>query len=219
MKICPNCRIQTGCVGDICPICQNGLEGDSEAEYYWPPAQKLKKQSLFYKIQLLVVLVGVVISLGLDFLMDLRGELHWGLIVAVWGIAMELVLHRILKRWFIIPQVIGRVIINCIILILLTAWYAKFWELAVVYIIPIIVIGALITNFILALIDKTENAMVYLLCSVAGGIIPFIGMLIVRGKSPILWSVCIMLSGIFVIGIAIFKGGKMLQEIRKRTNI
>ena len=78
MKICPNCRIQVGGENDICPICQNGLEGDSETEYYWPPAKKLKKQSMFYKIQLLVVLVGVVVSLGLDFLMDLRGEQRRG---------------------------------------------------------------------------------------------------------------------------------------------
>lgn len=219
MRICPKCHIQVGGANEVCPICQNGLEGEATQENYWPPSSSLKKKSLFYKIQLLVVLVAVVVSLGLDFLLDLRGNLHWGGIVAIWGIASELVVYRIMKRWFIIPQVIARIIINVVILTLITAWYAGFWELAVVYIIPIIVLVALVTNFVLAMIDKQENAMVYLLCSILGGILPFVGMVVIRGKAPLLWNISIMLSVISVIGIAIFKSGKMLQEIRKRTNI
>lgn len=219
MKICPKCHIQVGGVSEVCPICQNGLEGESKQEYYWPPAKKLKTKSIFYKIQLLVVLTAVVITLGLDFLLDLRGTLHWSVIVALWGISAELVIYRSMKRWFIIPQLISRLIISAVILILITAKYANFWELAIAYIIPIIVLVALVTNFVLSMVDKKENAMVYLLCSVLGGILPCIGMLITRGKAPLLWNISIMLSVISVIGIAIFKGGKMLQEIRKRTNI
>lgn len=219
MNICPKCNIRVGGVADVCPICQHGLDGENDNEYYWPPAGKLKKQSLFYKIQLLVVLVSIVICLGLDYLFDLYGSLHWSVIVAIWGIAFELILKRVLKRYFIIPQVFGRVILSLIIVLLITAAFAGFWELAIAYIVPITVIVALVTNFVLALVDKSGNAMVYLICSVLGGIIPFIGIMIVRGKAPFFWSICVMTSVVFVIGIAIFKGSKLTQEIRKRTNI
>lgn len=219
MNICPKCHIKVGVMDDICPICQNGLEGEESGIAHWPIAQDLKKKSILLKIQLLVVLVSVVICLGLDFLMDIYKVLHWSLIVALWGISAELVLYRIIKRSFIVPKVIGNTTITAVVLLLITAWYAGFWNLAVFYIIPCIVLAALIFNFILALIDKTENAMVYLLCSVLGGSIPVIGLIIRDGKAPVLWSICIMASVVSVIGIAVFKGGKMLQEIRKRTNI
>lgn len=219
MRGCPKCHIQVGGNFDICPICQNGLEGEEEGQNYWPPVTALKKRSMFYKIQLLVVLVMVVVALGLDFLMDLYGSLHWSLIAALWGISIEYLINRIIKRSFIVPQVISRIIISAVILVLITAWYASFWNIAVIYIVPIIVMVALVANFILSLADKNENAMVYLLCSVLGGCLPVIGMLIINRKAPVLWSVCIMLSVVSVIGIAIFRGGKMLQEIRKRTSI
>lgn len=219
MKICPKCNIKVGGITDICPICQNGLEGESNNEYYWPPEIKLKKASLFYKIQLLVVLVSVVICLGLDYLFELHGKLHWGMIVAIWGIAFELILRRLIKRFFILSQVIGRIIISIILLILITARFAGFWYIATAYIVPIIILVALVTFFVLALVDKGENAMVYLLCSILGGIVPFIGILLIERKTPFFWSICVMTSMVVVIGIAIFRGRKMLLEIRKRTNI
>ena len=218
MKICPKCHIQAGVISDICPVCQNGLEGEGEYSL-WPSSTNLKKKSLFYKIQLLVILVGVVICLGLDLLIDLHGKLHWSLIVALWGISFELVLRRIIKRSFIVSKVIGNTIITTVVLLLLTAWYAGFWNLAVYILVPSIVLAALTFNFVMALIDKSDNAMVYLLCSILGGSIPVIGLIIKDGKAPILWNICIMASVVSIIGIAVFKSGKMLQEIRKRTNI
>jgi len=219
MKICPKCNISVGGKHEICPICQNGLEGEVEGTYYWPPLSYLKKQSLFYKLQLLIVLILVVVSLGLDFLIELHGSLHWSVIVAIWGISLEIFIKKAFNGSLNVAKVVSRLIITGVILLLITAWYANFWYIAVTYIVPGIVIGALITNFVLALIDKKENAMVYLLVSVLGGCIPVIGMLIINRRAPILWSICIMLSVVSVISIAVFKGGKMLQEIRKRTNI
>ena len=220
MKICPSCHMKVGGYAEVCPICQNGLEGEEEMEYYWPPAEKLKSRSVLYKVQLFVVLVGVVVSLGLDFMIGLNGVLHWSLIVALWGIGTEYTAYRLFKKGAIVPKVITLGLIVYTVFLLLTAAYGGFLQYTVEFIIPIIVLAALTANFVLALADKSENAMIYLVCSILAGLIPYVGLLISRrGQAPVLWSVCTMVSVVTVIGIAIFKGRKMLHEISKRTRI
>jgi len=218
MKICPKCHISVGGQMELCPICQNGLEGEKEANHYWPPEEKLKKQSVAYKIQLLAVFSAVVISMGLDFLLGLNGSLHWSIIVAIWGIIGEYTAKRLMKKNIVLPRIFSRVICGIIIMLLITAWYVGFWELAITILVPAIVIVALISNFVLALVDRKENSMFYLLGNVAGGVIPAVILLIIKGEAPVLWSVCMMLSVVSVLYMAIFKGKKLGSEIQKRTN-
>lgn len=220
MKMCPSCRLKVGGNADVCPICQNDLEGEETTEVFWPMADSLKAKSLLYKIQLFVVLVGVAICLGLDWMMEIHGPLHWSLIVALWGIGTEYTAFRLFKKNCIIPKVITVGLITYTIFLLATAWYVGILNYTVEIIIPIIVLAGLAANFVLALVDKSENALVYLMCSICAGLIPYIGMLIKRrGHAPILWSVCTLVSVVTVIGIAVFKGGKLWSELKKRTNI
>lgn len=220
MKMCPSCHLKVGGQADVCPICQNDLDGEENQELYWPMAGNLKAKSILYKIQLFVVLVAVVVCLGLDFMIDLHGKLHWSLLVALWGLGSEYTVARLFMKNVIIPKVITIGLVTYTILLLITSWYVGIIDYTVEIIIPIIVLAALVANFVLALVDKSENALVYLICSILAGLVPYLGLLIKRrGHAPVLWSVCIMVSLVTVIGIAVFKGGKMLTELRKRTNI
>lgn len=220
MKMCPSCRLQVGGHADVCPICQNDLEGEETEELYWPMADSLKAKSILYKVQLFIVLVAVAVCLGLDFMIDLHGRLHWSLLVALWGIGSEYTAFRLFKKNMIVPKVITIGLVTYTIFLLISAWYMGIINYTVEIIIPIIVLAALTANFVLALVDKSENALVYLICSILAGLVPYLGMLIRRkGHAPVMWSVCIMVSIVTVIGIAVFKGGKMLSELRKRTNI
>ena len=77
MRKCPYCKIEVG--GDLlkCPLCQSKLMGSvtsetENEEAYYPRLEAQKKRSLYYKIQLFIVWVILIVGIGLDFMFGLR---------------------------------------------------------------------------------------------------------------------------------------------------
>ena len=218
MKKCMNCKIYVGGEGDRCPVCQGALMGDP-SPYGWPKMNRLRRQSRFYKLQLFIVLVLAFVSIALDLLLDVNTGKHWSIPVVVWAIMIELLIRHFIKKSVVPAAVVTETGVNVCIFLILTAWYMGFLPPIVDYVVPIIISGLLVTNLVLTIIDKKGNALVYFLINLLVGIIPYVIIRIVSQSVPVPWTVCIMICSIYIIGISVFRGSVVLNEIQKRMSL
>ncbi len=213
-----HCNINVGGEMNQCPICQNALTGDS-TPYNWPPMKKLRLQSFFFKLQLFIVLALTSVSLALDFLMDINIGPHWSVPVLVWAVTLELLIRHFIKKSVSAAAIVTDAVLHFCALILLTGWYMGFYEPVVNLVVPIALSGLLITNLILAFTDKKGNSMVYLLVNIILGIVPYLILFIKRSEIPLSYIICLMISVVTFIGICVFRGRAVLNEVEKRMNI
>ncbi len=218
MKKCVSCNIYVSGEGRQCPICQNGLTGEG-TPYNWPSIRKLRLQSIFYRIQLFVVLALTFVSLVLDFLLDVNTGMHWSLSVALWAISLEWLIRYFIKKNVVIAAIITYTAIHISLLLILTGWYMGFLMPVVKYVVPIVVSVLLIVNLILSLLDKHGNALIYLLANIIIAIVPYVPLYISKVEVPLLWTICLMISVITFIGICVFRGRSVLNEIEKRMSL
>lgn len=219
MKKCLNCNIEVGGHVDTCPLCQNLLTDGVETPDNWPPLVKLKKQAFFYKLQLFLVLVAMVICLSLDFLMDINRGKHWSLIVSLTLFTAEVIVWRFIKKSVVVAKIISISILHIAMLLVLTGWYYNFLHPIAYVVIPIMISAALIANFVFSLIDNNDNALVYLLGNIVVGILSYVVLAFSHRSRTLPWTICLMISVVTFIGIAVFKGGKVMIEIQKRMHV
>lgn len=202
---------------DTCPLCQNSLTGDS-TRLNWPSPRKLKTQALIYKIQLFIVLATIAVGLSLDFLLELNNGRHYSIIIALWLIVFEWDLSRNIKRLFVISRTVSITVAHICLLLLLTGWYFDFYDIMAFMIVPILLGTILIANLIFSMADTTDNAMVYLLGNILVVIVVYSYMKAGHTNAGLVWDICLMESVVALIGIIIFKGRKVSNEVRKRMN-
>lgn len=217
MKKCLNCNIEIGGRTDTCPLCQNSLTGEASRDN-WPLPKKLKAQAFLYKLQLFIALAAIAVGLSLDFLLELNKGTHYSIIISLWLIIFEIDLSRNIKRLFVITRTISISALHVCILLLITAWYFGFFDLTAYLLVPIILGTVLIANLIFSLIDTTENALVYLLSTILIIVLSYAFMKARHIDNGLTWDICLMSSVVSLIGIIIFKGHKVLNEVRKRVN-
>lgn len=217
MRKCLNCNIEIGGRYDTCPLCQNSLTGEATQDN-WPTPKKLKTQALLYKLQLFLALAAIAVGLFLDFLLELNDGRHYSIIIALWLIIFELDLSRNIKRLFVITRTLSISVLHICILLLITAWYYGFFDITAFMVIPILLGSILLTNLVFSLIDTTENALVYLLSTILI-IVVIYGIMRARHiNTGLTWDICLMTCVVSLIGIIIFKGRKVSNEVRKRIN-
>ena len=222
MKNCPYCKIEVGGNLKKCPLCQSRLNGEAERPYF-PQQTTLKIQSFFYKLQLFIVWSMVILSLGLDFLFNLKVwptlDIHWSLIVAMWLIVFEFGIMRLFKKGISSSRIMTLFVFIVMVMLGITAYYVGFFPLVTDWVAPIVVMGTLIANFVLAMLDKNGNAMVYLLTNLVVGILPYIVFYFMERDCPIAWIVCLLISVILFVGAIIFKGREVAGEIQRRLSV
>lgn len=74
-------------------------------------------------------------------------------------------------------------------------------------------------SFVLALLDKNGNTMVYLLWGLFMGIVPSVICYFVSDKMPIAWGICLMVSVILFAGSIIFRGRAVAAEFQRRLHL
>ncbi|MCR5768486.1 MAG: hypothetical protein K6G45_08360 [Lachnospiraceae bacterium] len=222
MKTCPYCKIEVGGIAEKCPLCQSRLSGEAENAYY-PVHEEYRLRLLLYKIQRFVVLSIVIVGLGLDFLFGLRFNafpvLHWSLILAMWLLIPEFLIIRQFRPGTGSARKVTMMVVLGIIMLVITAHYFDFLWLAWEWMVPIILSGMVIANFVLALFDKRGNTMAYLLTGLVFGLIPCIVIYFKFKKMPPAWMICTIISVILFAGTVIFKGRAMLKELQRRFNV
>lgn len=222
MKNCPYCKIEVGGNLKKCPLCQSKLNGVGEQAYF-PMQTTLKIQSFFYKIQLFIVWIVVIWSLGLDFLLHVKVwptvDIHWSLIVSMWLIVFEFGIIRLFKRGISSARIMTLFVFIVLIVMMITAYYVGYLRFVLDWVAPVVVMGTLIANFVLAMIDKNGNAMVYLLTNLVVGVLPYIVFYFAERDCPMTWIVCLMVSVILFVGAIIFKGREVVGEIQRRLYV
>lgn len=220
MRNCPYCKIEVGGTSTKCPFCQSALSGQAEVDF-WPSPNNLHTQSVLYKLQLFLVLSGMIIGLALDFLLEKNTGLHWSLLLAMWLLAAEFGLFRLFKKSFSLARIITLFVLTLAVLLSITSYFAGayYWGLMMKYVIPLMIIGTMIVNFVITIVDDISNAMVYLLCNILIGIVPYIVMMIMGKNITHLWIICLIVSVITFLGACIFRGRSVVGELQKRFNM
>ncbi len=222
MRNCPYCKIEVG--GDLkkCPLCQSRLMGEPE-EKYFPTQTILKFQSFFYKLQLFIVWIIIIAALGLDFTFGLPlgpfGGFHWSLLVLMWLLAFESSIIRLFKKGMDAARVLSIVVVIVMIMLCITAYYFGWLQFVLYWVLPIVVMGTMIANFVFSMIDKSGNAMAYLLTNVLIGIVPYAVFYFLKKNCPVEWIICLMVSFILFVGAIIFRGREVVNEIQRRLSV
>lgn len=220
MKTCPNCKIRVGGSPEYCPLCQSQLLGEGEPARYPHVEPELRRYSLAYKIIAFVLLTITIICMAVDFLV-LDSAMHWSLPVLI-GVAGTLILLRtLMKRRRNAPKLLFQTLILVSAVLLLCDVVTGWHRFSIDLIIPVMCTVALVLNFIFAFVNRrfTENSLVYLLLNIVIGVLPYVALLIGPSHTPGLWLICLIVSIITFLGLAIFKARDLWAELQKRLHL
>lgn len=220
MKTCPNCKIRVGGSPEYCPLCQSQLLGEGESARYPHVEPELRRYSLAYKIIAFVLLTITIICMAVDFLV-LDSAMHWSLPVLI-GVAGTLILLRtLMKRRRNAPKLLFQTLILVSAVLLLCDVVTGWHRFSIDLIIPVMCTVALVLNFIFAFVNRrfTENSLVYLLLNIVIGVLPYVVLLISPSHTPGLWLICLIVSIITFLGLAIFKARDLWAELQKRLHL
>ena len=158
----------------------------------------------------------MVVALFIDHIFKVGDIRHWSLIIVLFVIMVEGFIKRISVKHMNPAGWISNIALISIILIGVCAYMGGRLEAAVTLIIPIILTAILIPNLILCLIDRTENALVYMLINIFLCVIVPLGMYSKHLAINIPWAVSFLAAVIALLYLLIFNGRKALIEIQKR---
>lgn len=220
MKKCKYCKIEVGSDVKKCPFCQSKLAGEDE-ERYFPRPTSLKITSFFYKLQMFIVCAIIVGSLGVEFILNIHPikGMYASVILAVWLLAFEFVIIKLFKNRNNPSRIVTLFALVFSLLLFASSYYIGHYKIIGYVVIPIIVMGTLIGNFVLSMSDKQSNGLVYLLFNVLAGTVPYVIIYTAGKKISFWWAISLLLSVILFIGTVIFKGRKVFSEIQKRLNM
>lgn len=220
MKTCKHCKITVGGEANICPLCQTKLKGEND-EPYFPYKWKPKQIPLAIKILIFLLLSACVVFLILDLTYSLFDNFHPSIMTLVWIICILITTKHYIKNHRSIPKMIFGAMVLASLLTYITGKVYGFEWLAIDYIIPIWCCLTLIVNFVFCLIKAVfaESALIFMLLNIIVGIISYITILINNDDVPVSWMICLLLSIITFIGIAVFKGKTVFYEIQKRMHL
>ena len=228
MNTCPHCHIQVGGDARYCPLCQNRLPGSAGEPYFPATAPRIHRASLLYKIVAFVLSALVVVGGAFDFLLlEETPHRHFSVLMAVWAVALLRVLRAVLRRRFNGPRQIFNLLLLVSALLVFTDWFNGYTGYSLDLVVPILCCVALACNFIFAFLHSnfTANALVYLLMNIGIGVLPYI-LLFFRidydGKldaHSIPWAICLILSIITFLGLVIFRGRDLKNELVKRLHM
>ncbi len=219
MKYCGKCKVTVKSGTARCPLCQNNLEGEAEAEAYPVLPTLYKQYALFFKLLILATVSAGVISVAINLILPQTG--YWSLF-AVLGIAcFWITLAVVYRRKNNIPHIItNQVMVLSVFSVgwdYLTGW--RGWSLD--YVIPLTCVGAMV---VLAVVAKVMHLpagdyIAALFVDIAFGIVPIVFYLLGMINVAIPSILCIALSLISLVGLILFEGKSMRLELIKRLHM
>ena len=228
MNTCPHCHIQVGGDARYCPLCQNRLSGPAGEPYFPATAPRIHRASLLYKIVAFVLSALIVVAGAFDFLlMEDTPHRHFSILMAVWAVAVLRVVRAVLRRRFNGPRQIFNLLLLVSALLVFTDWFNGYTGYSLDLVVPILCCTALVCNFIFAFLRSrfTANALVYLLMNIGIGVLPYILLFFRIDYSGRLdahslpWVICLIISVITFLGLVIFRGRALKNEIVKRLHM
>lgn len=222
MQYCNHCKVHIKDNKDKCVLCGNTLpieDIEDMENSTFPHIPPFYESNIAMKIIIFISISAIVISFAINMIFP--APINWPLLV-VFGLASIWIgLFVILRKRYHIPK---KIIIQVIILSLLSVFWD--WEIgwrgwSTTYVIPIIIVSAMILMYVTAKILKlsTRDYITYLLIDGFFGIVPVLFIVFdwVNVIYPSIISVAV--SAISIAAIFIFQGEEIRSELNKRMHI
>ena len=100
MKFCPHCKINIGGNLEKCPLCQNLLTGEGEADYCPKIEIKTKTRHTVFRFILFGVIATIIINLALDYLFIEAEHPSWSPLVLAWLLVSGWITEFILRKHY-----------------------------------------------------------------------------------------------------------------------
>ncbi|TJX15906.1 hypothetical protein E9840_01760 [Tissierella creatinini] len=222
MRYCNHCKVYIKDNTNKCILCGNTLPIEYKQNIESPTFPYIP---LFYeshmpiKILSFISISAIVISFAIN--MIFRSDVNWPLLVMLGLVSVWIGLYVIIKKRYHIPK---KIITQVIIISLLSVfwdWKTGWRGWSTTYVIPIIIVSAMIIMYITAKVLKlsTRDYITYFLIAGILGIVPVIFILF-HWVSIIYPSIIsISVSIISISAIFIFKGDEIRLELDKRMHI
>ena len=162
---------------------------------------------------------------------SLSDELPQSYVLAAGGVVDTVYLSErsraVLRRRFNGPRQIFKLLLLVSALLVFTDWFNGYTGYSLDLVVPILCCVALVCNFIFAFLRSrfTANALVYLLMNIGIGVLPYILLFFRIDYSGRLdahslpWVICLIVSVITFLGLVIFRGRALKNEIVKRLHM
>ena len=221
MKFCEKCKVDVVGTRIYCPLCQNELTllNETAPGLYPVLGPPEYKYNLILRLVAFVSIIGSLISIVLNI--TLFPEIWWSMylivtLICTWvSLLMAISKHKNILKYLLYQTVI--IILFSILLDFLIGWHG--WSIT--FVVPIMFTLAMVVMYSLSklLHLHTGDYMIYLLMDALFGIIPiiFVGSDIVQIDIPSL--ICIVTSLASVVGLIIFEGSNMYQELKRRLHV
>ena len=226
MKKCPNCKVKFKTNRLSCPFCHKILEdipGDNNYQEYPKYQQEITPKRIPLKICIFLSLIAIFVTILINFLtLNKENPKYWFAIV-IGGLIFLWILVgvTIISKNNIALKIILQAITIGLLLYAIEINTDIKGGWSVIYVIPFIIIGIILSTSILTLsIPKKANSYIlYLFTICLIGIVPFIICLVCK-LNP-LWPslACLSLSGFTIIGIFLFGYKIFKEEINKKLHM
>lgn len=219
MKYCEKCRVNVAGDREECPLCQSPINGESTDEVFPYVPERYKKLSLFFKIVILALIVGMVVSVIINI--AIPGHGWWSLFVVAGAFCGSISFITVIKKR---KNILKNLMYQTVLLSVFAALWDYFtgWHMwSVNIVIPVLFILVIVSMYVLSKILKinAEEHMVYLLVLMLFGIIPIIFLVTDILWTPIPSAICAGFSIISFFTLLLFEGEKMWQEFSKRLHV
>lgn len=222
MQYCNYCKVHIKDNKDKCVLCGNPLPIENIEDMEnptFPHIPPFYQSHIAMKIITFISISAIVISFAINMIFP--ASINWPLLV-VFGLGSVWIgLFVIIKKRYHIPK---KIIMQVIILSLLSLFWD--WETgwrgwSTTYVIPIIIVSAMILMYITAKILRlsTRDYITYLLIDGFFGIVPVL--FIIFGWVNVIYPsiISIAISIISIAAIFIFQGEEIRLELDKRMHI
>ena len=216
MKECKKCEISVGNGAKKCPLCGSPLTGSDEGETrFFPIAPKERNRYIFFKAELLLFWGVFLAIILITLVVDPRNFFGKNFLILIWLIIGEVTFISVFRSHGYIPGIIFR----CSIAGMLALGFSSLWYPEVIPIIPSPLIPLLILNFIAALGGRDTNVVMCFTANLGAIVFSFVVVvLILKDIHIIIWQVCFMIGFFTLVGILIFRGRTLFQELKKRLH-
>ncbi len=214
MKKCSSCNIEIGGNTKKCPLCGEKLSGTDEKKL-WPQPDKLKKHTKLYNRQLMIVVFVCIGAFILDGIIDLIPGFQWWHLFVLWAATAEIIITIWVKKY----RSLSRMITEATFAVCAILGCTSIWVPSEVKIIPILITGMIIINFIFALFDKEGHAIAFLIGGFLIWMASFIAIFIMGEDCYLTWYICLVVCSVSLFLTLILKCRFIFSQIIKKLSM
>lgn len=221
MLECRKCKVKIGDPREICPLCQNILDGDQTGlRETFPDIPTVYNQfRLLFKILIFLSIVGGCGSVLANIFL-IKGSM-WSVIVLASIFYFWSTLNTAVRQKHSISKKILYQVIVLSLLVFAIDRSTKYDGWSLNYVIPSIQSSAMLAVTILAFIQRFRfgEYIIHIVVMALLGIIPLI--LLLLGWVDIVWPsyLCLFVSAVSTIAVAVFGTREAKDELQKRFHI